>query len=160
MLDPSPSKLEHPIARISSRVTLPYLFALTTKVVHIEAVTSLTTEAFLSALRLFIARRGRPRIIHSKNRTNFQGAANELHAVYKMLQSSSQIATIQDFLTAEGCEWKFIPPHAPHFGGLWEAAVKSMKYHLWRTLGSNIATYEELCTLLSEIEACLNSRPL
>ena len=101
-----------------------------TKAVHIEAVTSLTTEAFLSALRRFIARRGRPKIIHSDNGTNFQGAANELHAVYKMLQSTSQMATIQDFLTAEGCEWRFIPPHSPHFGGLWEAAVKSMKYHL------------------------------
>jgi len=76
-----------------------------------------------------------------------------------MLQSTAQMATIQDFLTAEGCEWKFIPPHAPHFGGFWEAAVKSMKYHLRRTLGSHVATYEELCTL-SEIEACLNSRSL
>jgi len=77
-----------------------------------------------------------------------------------MLQSTSQIATIKDFLAAEGCEWSFMPPHSPHFGGLWEAAVKSMKYHLPRTLGSHDATYEELCTLLSEIEACLNSRPL
>jgi len=131
-----------------------------TKAIHIEVVTSLTTEAFLAALRCFIARQGRPRTIHSDNGTNFQGAANELHAVYKMLHSTSQVATIQDFLAAEGREWNFIPPHAPHFGGLWEAAVKSMKYHLRRTLGSRVATYEELCTLLSEIEACLNSRPL
>ena len=74
-----------------------------------------------------------------------------------MLQSSSQMARVQDFLTSEGCDWKFIPPH---FRGLWEAAVKSMKYHLRRTLGSHVATYEELSTLLAEIEACLNSRPL
>jgi hypothetical protein len=47
-----------------------------------------------------------------------------------------------------------------HFGGLWEAAVKSMKYHLRRTLDSHIVTYEELSTLLAEIGACLNSRPL
>ena len=77
-----------------------------------------------------------------------------------MLHSSSQMASVQDFLTSEGCDWKFIPPHAPHFGGLWEAAVKSMKYHLRRTLSSHIATYEELYTLLAKIEACLNSRPL
>jgi len=85
-----------------------------TKAVHIEAVTSLTTEAFLAALRRFIARRGRPRNIHPDNGTNFQGAVIELHAVYKMLQTTSQIATIQDFMTAEGCELKFIPPHAPY----------------------------------------------
>jgi hypothetical protein len=131
-----------------------------TKAIHIEVVTSLTTEAFIAALRRFISRRRKPRTIHSDNGTNFQGAANELHAVYKMLQSTSQMATIRDFVATEGCDWNFIPPNAPHFGGLWEAAVKSMKYHLRRILGSRVATYEELCTLVSEIEACLNSRPL
>jgi hypothetical protein len=69
------------------------------------------------------------------------------------------MARVQDFLATEGYDWKFIPPHGPHFGGLWEAAVKSMKYHL-RTLGSHIATYVEFCTLLTEIVACLNSRTL
>jgi hypothetical protein len=131
-----------------------------TKAVHIEVVTSLTTDAFLAALRRFIARRGKPKTIYSDNGTNFQGAANQLYKIYKMLQSSSEIVKVQDFLAKEGCDWKFIPPHAPHFGGLWEAAVKSMKYHLRRTLGSHIASFEELCTLLAEIEACLNSRPL
>ena len=135
-------------------------FCFGTKAVHIEVVTSLSKEAFLDALRRFIARRGKPRTICSDNGTNFQGAANELHAIYKMFQSTSQMATVQEFLATEGCEWKFIPPHGPHFGGLWEAAVKSMKYHLRRTLGSQVATYEELCTLLAKIEACLNSRPL
>jgi len=77
-----------------------------------------------------------------------------------MLQSSSRKARVQDFLATEGCDWKFIPPHGPHFGGLWEAAVKSMKFHLRRRLCFHIATYEELCTLLAGIEACLNSRPL
>jgi transposase InsO family protein len=108
--------------------------------VHIEVVTSLTTEAFLAALRRFVTRRGKPRTIYSDNGTNFQGASNQLHEVYKMLQSSSQMARVQDFLATEGCDWKFIPPHGPHFGGLREAAVKSMKHHLRRTLGSHIAT--------------------
>jgi len=131
-----------------------------TKAVHIEVITSLSTEAFLAALRRFIARRGKPRTICSDNCTKFQGAANELHAIYKILQSTSQMATVQVFLATEGCEWKFIPPHGPHFVGLWEAAVKSMNYHLRRTLGSQVATYEVQCTSLAEIEACLNSKPL
>jgi len=132
----------------------------TTRAVHIEVVTSLTTEAFLAALRRFIARREKPRTIYSDNGINFQGEANQLHEIYNMFQCSSEMTSAQDVLANEGCDWKFIPPHGPHFGGLWEAAVKSMKYHLRRTLGSHIATYEELSTLLAEIEACLNSRPL
>jgi hypothetical protein len=131
-----------------------------TRAVHIEVVRSLTTEAFLAALQRFIACRGKSRTIYSDNGTNFQGASNELYDIYNMLHSSSQMARVKDLLTSEGCDWKFIPPHALHFGGLWEAAVKTMKYHLRRTLGSHIATYEELSTLLAEIEACLNSRPL
>jgi len=131
-----------------------------TKAVHIEVVTSLTIEAFLPALRHFIAWRGKPRTIYSDNGTNFQGTSNQLREVYTMLQFSSQMARLQDFLTTEGCDWNFIPPHAPHFGGLWEAAVKSMKHHLRRTLGPHIPTYEQLYTLLTEKEACLNSRPL
>jgi len=130
---------------IKGYIAISVCFA--TKAIHIELVTSLTTKAFLAALKRFIARRGRPRTIHSENGTNFQGAANELHAAYKMLQLTSQMATIQDFLAAEGFMWNFIPPHASHFGGLWEAAVKSIKYHLRRTLGSHVVTYEELCTL-------------
>jgi len=50
--------------------------------------------------------------------------------------------------------------HNTTFGGLWEVAVKSIKHHLRRTLGSHVATYEELCTLLSEIDAFANSRTL
>jgi hypothetical protein len=136
------------------------LLVFLTKAVHIEVETSLSTEAFICALRRFIARRGRRRTIYSDNGTNFQGAANQLQEVNNMLQCPTQMTRIHDFLTCEGCQWKFIPPHAPHFGGLWEAAVKSMKYHLRRTLGASIATYEELSTLLTEVEACLNSRPL
>ncbi|XP_050528233.1 uncharacterized protein LOC126898336 [Daktulosphaira vitifoliae] len=59
-----------------------------------------------------------------------------------------------------GVQWKFIPPRAPNFGGLWEAAVKSTKYHLKRVIGLTTLTFEEMTTLLTQIEACLNSRPI
>lgn len=57
-------------------------------------------------------------------------------------------------------EWHFIPPGAPHFGGLWEAAVRSIKYHLLRVLGENAVSAEDFRTLLVQVEGCLNSRPL
>jgi hypothetical protein len=74
-----------------------------TKAVHIEVVTSLTTEAFLAALRRFIARRGKPRTIYSDNGNNFQSASTQLHEIYTMLQSSSEMARVLDFLANDGC---------------------------------------------------------
>ncbi|XP_046145382.1 uncharacterized protein LOC123988673 [Osmia bicornis bicornis] len=63
-------------------------------------------------------------------------------------------------LANDGTSWKFIPPNSPHYGGLWEAGVKSVKHHLKRVIGDRPLTFEEFSTVLVEIEACLNSRPL
>jgi len=57
-------------------------------------------------------------------------------------------------------QWHFIPPAAPHFGGLWEAGVKSLKFHLRQIIGSRTLSKAEFATLLCQIEACLNSRPI
>ncbi|XP_029054414.1 uncharacterized protein LOC114881731 [Osmia bicornis bicornis] len=63
-------------------------------------------------------------------------------------------------LAEQGTTWSFIPPRAPHFGGLWEAAVRSFMFHFYRIIGETQLTYEEMSTLAAKIEACLNSRPL
>ena len=97
-------KLGPPCSKTITKGYIAIFVCFVTKAVHIEVVTSLSTEAFLTALRRFIARRGKPRTNCSDNGTNFQGGANELHAIYKMLQSTSQMATVQDFLATEGCE--------------------------------------------------------
>lgn len=55
---------------------------------------------------------------------------------------------------------EIIPPSAPHFGGIWEAGVKSVKYHLRRVMKTQVFTNEEFNTLIIGIEAVLNSRPL
>jgi hypothetical protein len=54
--------------------------------------------------------------------------------------------------------WHFIPPNSPHFGGLWEAGVKSLKYHWKRTVSKSLLTFFN--TLITQVEACLNSQPL
>lgn len=60
----------------------------------------------------------------------------------------------------EGIIWKFNPHSALHFGGVWEANIKIVKYHLRRTMGNSLFTIKKFSTLLALIEACLNSRPL
>ena len=76
----------------------------------------------------------------SDNRTNFVGAAHEISALFQFLRSQHTKSAIIDFLSSHKIEWKFIPQHAPHFGGLWEACVISMKTHLHRIVG-NVKTY-------------------
>lgn len=67
---------------------------------------------------------------------------------------------IQGRISITGVQWHFLPSAAPHFGGLWEASVKSVKHHLKRCLGKQTCTSEELTTFLSRVEACLNSHPI
>ncbi|XP_066599999.1 uncharacterized protein [Prorops nasuta] len=129
-----------------------------TKAIHLEAVGDLTTQSFLAALRRFTSRRGICHRIVSDNGTNFQGADRELRNLFKV--TSEFYTTIARDLVDQGITWEFIPPNSPHFGGLWEAGVKATKHHLVRVIGEYTLTFEEFATVLAEIEACLNSRPL
>lgn len=130
-----------------------------TKAIHLEAVTSLNVESFLAAFRRFISRRGLCTDLYSDCGTNFVGANKELQVLYQRNRSSLPEYLVEN-LANQGTTWHFIPPASPHFGGLWEAGVKSTKHHLRRIMRDRILTYEELSTLLAQIESCLNSRPL
>ena len=129
-----------------------------TKAVHLEVVSDLTSQIFLAALTRFISRRAIPAHIYSDNGTTFVGAHNELQSLYSFLRTNEK--SINDYAVARGIAWHFIPPRAPHFGGLWESAVKSMKTHLKSVLSDKTFNFEEFTTLLTQIEACMNSRPL
>ncbi|XP_025836570.1 uncharacterized protein LOC112906526 [Agrilus planipennis] len=131
-----------------------------TKAIHLDLVTSLTAEACVAMLRRFISRRGQPLNIYSDNGLSFVGANSELNEFYKMLNNPSNSAIINNIMNKSGITWHFIPPRSPHFGGLWEAGVKSVKNHLKRVVGNTKLTFEEFYTLLTQIEAVLNSRPL
>lgn len=130
-----------------------------TRAIHLEAVTDLTAQAFIAAFRRFVARRGHCAHLWSDNGTCFVGADKELRILFKK-STNSIVKEIADQLANDGTTWHFIPPRAPNFGGLWEAAVRGAKRHLIRVNGSTRLTYEEMATMLAQVEACLNSRPL
>ena len=147
-------------SRVTHKAYFCILVCFVTKAVHIELATDLSTDAFLNCLYRFIARRGRIQHIYSDNGTNFVGAKNELNELSSLLNSKLHGEQVENTLSREKIQWHFIPPRSPHFGGLWESAVKSFKHHLKRVIGEQRMTFEELYTMLTQIEACLNSRPL
>ncbi|GFX32615.1 integrase catalytic domain-containing protein [Trichonephila clavipes] len=143
---------------IFSKVYVAIFVCLATKAIHLEAVTDLTTEAFIAALKRLCARRGRISTLMSDNATNFKGAAAELNRFIKLICNKNE--TLANYFASEAIQWKFIPPRSPNFGGLWEAGVKSFKHHLYRTSVNSKITFEEFETIIIQIEGILNSRPL
>lgn len=126
-----------------------------TRAVHLELVSDLTSESYLLALKRFISRRGKPIEIFSDNGKNFVGVKNEFT---KFLASCSD--DIKQYAISQKIKFSMIPPYASHFGGLWEAGVKSCKHHLIRVVGNAHLTFEEFSTVLTQVESILNSRPL
>ena len=114
------------------------------RAVHLELVNSLSLTHFLLAFRRFVSRRGLPKTVFSDNAKTFKSASTEL---LKLYGSNSPY-------------WRFSVPRAPWWGGWWERMVRNMKVSLKKTIGLKSLERTELETLLTEVEACLNSRPL
>ena len=100
---------------------------LSTKAIHLELVSELSTKVYIASLRRFIARRGLCNNSYSDNGTNFVGTEKELK---KNISEEESTECISNFAVQQGINFHFIPPCSPHMGGIWEAGVKSMKFRL------------------------------
>ena len=136
------------------------LFAcMSTRAVHIEVIESMDTSSFINALRRFLAIRGPVIQLRSDCGTNFVGACNELQAVLK----PSDASPVKRYLLKEGCEWLFNSPHASHTGGAWERMIGVARRVLEAMLADvslKHLTHEVLTTLMAEVSAIVNARPL
>ncbi|XP_028031028.1 uncharacterized protein LOC114243658 [Bombyx mandarina] len=125
------------------------------KCVHLEAVSDLSKDAFLMTFRRFVSRRGRPTEVFCDNGRNFVAGSKEINHFFKINSKS-----LSDSASEDGIKFVFSPTYAPHFGGIFEAGIKSAKFHIKRVMGNSHLTFEEISTLFAQVEAILNSRPL
>ena len=112
------------------------------RMVHLELCPNLTTDAYIRSQQRLIGRRGIPKLIVSDNGRTFKGSK------------------LKGFNAARGIRWQFNLAKAPWWGGMFERMIRSAKRCLVKAIGSARLTYEELLTVLIEVEAVLNSRPL
>lgn len=119
---PYSMRVGHVRSKVTSKAYIALFVCMATRAIHIEVVSSLTSEAFLAALRRFVSRRGCPLEINSDNGTNFIGTARILQEFF---ESKLLIKELYSYTAQVGILWKFIPPSASHFGGIWESEIKS-----------------------------------
>lgn len=144
----------------SEKAYIALFVCLATKALHLELVGDCSTDAFLSAYKRFTARRGHCSNIYCDNGTNFVGANSELQKIKALITNQKHQDIVSKHGSLYGTTFHFIPPGAPNFGGIWEAGVKAVKFHLRRVLDQHKLIFEEFYTLITQIEAILNSRPL
>ena len=131
---------------------VPYGCSLT-RAVHLEVLKSLELSEFLTSLKRFIARRGRPKIIYSDNGTTFRAALQWL----KKVQNDEQLNI---FLSERSVQWRFNLSIAPWWGGQYERLIGLFKRVFYKSIGNAMHTLEELQDVVLDVEVPLNDRPL
>ena len=132
---------------------------LTLRAIHIELTEAMDTSSFTNALRRFLALRGPVTQLRSECGTNFVGARNELEAAMKEMNNKH----VEAFFVRKGCEWVFNPPHASHAGRVWERMIGIARRILDSMLSELVSkqlTHEVLSTLMAEVTAIVNDKPL
>ena len=125
----------------------------TSRAIHLEVVTDLTEETFIQAFRRFASRKSLPKRMISDNASTYLSAADELKQLF-------QSPSLKKVFSDRGIAWEFIPKRAPWYGGFWERLIGMTKTVIKKVLGRARISLFALQTLVTEIEAVLNDRPL
>ncbi|XGW27542.1 hypothetical protein V3C99_007836 [Haemonchus contortus] len=131
---------------------------LTTRAIHLELVDSLSASAFLDSFLRFISRRGVPTIIRSDCGTNFVLGAKVIDHLFQNTTETGH--SVMSYSATKNIKWIFNPPAAPWMGGVWERLVGTVKKCISKTIGRKKLSYRKLTTMLTCIEAVVNTRPL
>ena len=137
----------------SNKVYVCLFTCASTRAVHLELTRGLTVPDFLLAFRRFASRRGLPATIQSDNAKTFQSSSKEIRKIARSPE-------VWRYLTDNRITWNFIVEKAPWWGGYWERLVRSIKSPIKKVIGRSTVSYYEMCTLLTEVEAVINARPL
>lgn len=137
----------------SSKTYILLFTCASTRAVHLELTQSLDVPSFLRAFRRFASRRGLPSLLLSDNAKTFKGACKEICKL-------NRAPEVWQYLTNNRITWRFITEKAPWWGGFWERLVRSIKRPLKKTIGRTSLTYDELSTILIEVEGLINARPI
>ena len=125
--------------------------------IHLEWVKNLTPEQFLSCLRKYIARRGKPQLIISDNVPQFKVVKTAVDRQRKQLMLDEEV---RQYITEGGIKWQFTTALAPWQGGFYERLVEVVKCSLQKSIGQKRLTLEQLITILAEFEGFVNTHPL
>ena len=151
---------KRPVQLVKTKTISKAYIALTTcavtRAVHVELVPDLTTDAFMRSFRRFVSRRGQPSVIYSDNAKTYQSAEKGIVQCYEIMNSPP----FKAYLAEKSIQWKFICPLSPWWGGFWERFMKTIKLPMKKVLGTAFFSADELYTVLTEVEAMANSRPL
>ncbi|XP_053389483.1 uncharacterized protein LOC123532195 [Mercenaria mercenaria] len=132
---------------------------LAVRAVHIEVIDEMSSSAFINAVRRFLAIRGKVKVFRSDRGTNFVGATDDLSIDAINVEDRN----VKNFLDDTGTTWLFNPPHASHFGGVWERMIGVTRRILDAILLENKhkhLTHDVLCTFMAEVCAIVNARPI
>ena len=123
----------------------------TTRVIHLEVVEGYDTDSFIGSLQGVFSRRWKPRDICNSCGTNLKRTTSELNI---------EIERINGYSSNEQITWHFIPPVAPHMGGIWKRIPRTVKKVMFSMIKNTVLTDFRLMTIFTEIEKIFNNQPL